>query len=1182
MKFLEVVRYELDYRLRSFSTWVCAAFMIALGILWVMDAVTADPVAVHANAPYEIALAAALWGMEALVVSAALFGDAAVRDIEARMEPLVFTSPLTKLDYLGGRYVATVILNAALLLFIPLGIVLSITILYPDHAHFGPIRVADFLEPWLVIQVPNLALMGAVLMSAGAFSRRLVPVFFTGVGLFLAFIASANPSWTTLGIDLLCLGVLGPITDGWSVVEKNTRLIGFPAALLWNRALWLAVTGGVLFVLHRFFRFAHREGVGTEPVVIAQVQAPARSVRLIATKSFDIRATCAQILAVARNSLREAVTNLWFIALLTACLIASMMLAANVGGSPFDTSIWPATSLVVQQLVTMLVPVIGALTTIFAGELVWKDRDVGVAEIGDATPVPNVAALGGRFVALLAIVPMFLVLAMLGSILIQFSEGYFDVEPTVYLRMLFGLGFVNVALAGALALAIHVVVNHRYLGHIAALIAFGYFAFGGVLLPHDLLAYGRDPDWAWSNMNGFGAFLWPLVWFKLYWASWALLLLVIGCVLWVRGREHGLAHRTRHARARIRTPVIRTVTVAVVLISALGGFIFYNTVLKAAPSAEQANVRLANYEKRYARFTDIPQPTIESATLRIELHPERRAIDLAGTYHLVNRTNAPIESVHMYSRPDIETRSAAFDRSATAVLVDHEVGYRIFQLAAPLAPGDSMQLSFEAGFQPRRFFDTTGQTDIVANGTYLERGWLPFIGYQPAFQLSNASARKRFGLAPAQPLAAPENIAARGRRYEIRNEDHVRVDATVGTSADQTAITAGVLRRQWTENARRYFQYEMEAPQSFTVAVFSARYDIHNDRWRDSSGREIALSVYHHPGHDRNLDTFVRSMKASLDYYTREFGPYGPSVFRIVETIPREGLAARSRNNTVILAENNFFTRQKKGQVDQLFFATAHEIAHQWWGGQIRGAAGVRGSQAFISETLANYSALMVIEQEYGQEAARRLLAFQNDRYFAGRAANSNEVPLLEASTQPYIVYLKGLLAMYLVREYVGTAAVNTALHRFFDKHRAGSGPYPTALDVYAELRAVTPDSLHSLLSDLFETVTIWDNRTERATVEPTSSGEYRVTIEVVAKKLRRGTNGKQGEVSMDDLIDVGVFARDGEALYLRQHRIRSGQQTISVTVPKEPARAGIDPHHKLIEYAARNNVVALPPVRAR
>jgi hypothetical protein len=39
-------------------------------------------------------------------------------------------------------------------------------------------------------------------------------------------------------------------------------------------------------------------------------------------------------------------------------------------------------------------------------------------------------------------------------------------------------------------------------------------------------------------------------------------------------------------------------------------------------------------------------------------------------------------------------------------------------------------------------------------------------------------------------------------------------------------------------------------------------------------------------------------------------------------------------------------------------------------------------------------------------------------------------------------------------------------------------------------------------------------------------------------------------------------------------HRIRTGQQTITVTVPGRPARAGIDPRHLLIDVEPGDNLM--------
>jgi energy-coupling factor transporter ATP-binding protein EcfA2 len=122
----------------------------------------------------------------------------------------------------------------------------------------------------------------------------------------------------------------------------------------------------------------------------------------------------------------------------------------------------------------------------------------------------------------------------------------------------------------------------------------------------------------------------------------------------------------------------------------------------------------------------------------------------------------------------------------------------------------------------------------------------------------------------------------------------------------------------------------------------------------------------------------------------------------------------------------------------------------------------------------------------------------------------SRDVPLLDATDQAYIIYGKGAIAMYAMREQIGEEHVNAALRRYLEKHRNGGPPYPTSRDLYAELRAVTPDSLQYLRTDLFETVTLWDVKTERASAEPTGTDAYIVSIDVVAKNLRPTTSARR------------------------------------------------------------------------
>lgn len=184
------------------------------------------------------------------------------------------------------------------------------------------------------------------------------------------------------------------------------------------------------------------------------------------------------------------------------------------------------------------------LIALYAGELVWKEREAGVAEIADAAPVPEVVFLLGRFLALVALLAALQAAFMAGGVALQALQGYYRFEPGLYLRILFGLNLVDYVLLAALAMTVHVVVNQKYLGHIVVLMAFLFTVVSSQLgVRHHLLVYGTDPGWTYSDMYGFSPFVGPFVWFKLYWAAWALLLAVVANVLWVRGPESGLRDR---------------------------------------------------------------------------------------------------------------------------------------------------------------------------------------------------------------------------------------------------------------------------------------------------------------------------------------------------------------------------------------------------------------------------------------------------------------------------------------------------------------------------------------------------------------------------------------------------------------------------------------------------------------
>ncbi|MEJ2133057.1 MAG: M1 family aminopeptidase, partial [Gammaproteobacteria bacterium] len=163
----------------------------------------------------------------------------------------------------------------------------------------------------------------------------------------------------------------------------------------------------------------------------------------------------------------------------------------------------------------------------------------------------------------------------------------------------------------------------------------------------------------------------------------------------------------------------------------------------------------------------------------------------------------------------------------------------------------------------------------------------------------------------------------------------------------------------------------------------------------------MKLQVFHHPTHDYNVASMMRGAKASLDYYTREFSPYQYRQFRIIE-FPRYQTFAQSFPNTVPFSESIGFVADLRDEtnIDYVFYVTAHELAHQWWAHQVVGAR-MQG-MTMIVETLAQYSALMVMEKEYGRSQMRRFLRYELDRYLSDRGGELiEELPLKLVENQP-------------------------------------------------------------------------------------------------------------------------------------------------------------------------------------
>ncbi len=1205
MKLREIFRFELAYQLRRPWPWLLFAVLLVISFLLGKDTSLEDALfeQFFANSSFAVARTTVIGTLFWLLAAAAIAGDAGSRDVASGMHPLTYTLPVRRVDYLGGRFLAAFVLNASILLAVQAGCLIAVYSPGVDAQVIGPFRIAVYLTAYAFISLPN-AFIGTALQFALALrSGRAMTGYFGSVLLvFMGFFVATILNFVVLrGLGTLLdpVGIYFIVEDlahDWTTIEKSWRLLALEGTLLQNRSLWVGIGTAILAVTYLRFRFAHRTERSRwwRRARRASAHAPAPVRNGVATRasilvpevarSFGFAIQARQSLAIAWASFRTVARSWAGLFLLVAVPLVTVLVVLDQLHT-MGTPLVAKTAIVLRQLTGGLSADLAAepgrwlivplFLVFFAGELIWRERDAGLGEITDAMPGSEWTPLIGKLSGLALLLVVFMALLTAAGMLAQVISGHREFEIGLYVKTLFGLQLVEYLLFAVLAFVVHVIVDQRYVGHLVAILAFAWVAVLASLFgfEHNLLVYGHGPGWSYTEMRGFGPFLGPWAWFKLYWAAWALLLAVLARIFWVRGKETRLRPRLSEACPRFTRATAAIAAVATALILGLGGFIFYNTnVLNEYASSADGSARSAEYERRYGEYAHVPQPALERASLHVDFHPARDAVEARGAYGLVNDTSSPIDSIHVTTAVGVETRAITFDRPSSIKLDDAEHGYRIYALEKPLEPGDALQLSFEVRVEPRGFTNGGVRRTLTANGSSFNgQAWFPFVGYQRDRELTSSADRRAHGLAERPVLASLYDVE--GREPAMRG-GRIAFEAIVGTDADQVAVAPGALRRTWTENGRSYFHYSTDGPIGEEWGFFSATYALREDRWRD-----VDIRILHHPEHTAHVDRVLRSVRASLEYYSEQFGPYPYGHLTVVEQAGAPGTGAHADPSIVSHGEGvaYWMPHDAPGSLDVPYFVFAHEMAHQW----TLPYALVEGLP-FLAEGIANYFAIQLVKETLGEESFRRLMSFMRQP-FPYRPIRRGE-PLLQA-LDPYLARRKGPYAMLALSEYIGADRVNGALKRLIEKHDAAGAPLATTLDLYRELQAITPESHRYLLHDLFEVNAFWMLRTERAAAKPNEDGTWQVTLDLRARKVVFDVAGAETEMPMDERVPIGVFGRAelgaGELsapLHLEMHRIRSGAQTITVTVAQKPELAGIDPHH-LLDWEEReddDNVAAV------
>ncbi|KKX48455.1 ABC transporter permease/M1 family aminopeptidase [Sphingobacterium sp. IITKGP-BTPF85] len=1181
------------------------ALFIMLSALGIFDGITATTSSnTIMNSP--LAISEMINGMSNLIyfLIPTIVGASVYRDFQYNVHSILFSYPFTKTDYLLGKFFGSLSVVLIIVLTSTLGIIVAQYVPGINQSLLGPVHVFAYFQTYLIQVIPNLIIFSSIIFVLVTLTRNVYVGF---VAVLILLLLQAVVQSTTADMDNRYLGALiDPFGDSaisyytqyWSPAEKDIRNLPFTGAVIYNRLIWLAVSSLFIGGFYLFFSFSQQAFTFKTSKIGKRVtknnfESIFRMDLPVVKYNFSAFHYFKTSWALARYNFSYIVKNPVFM-ILTLVGILFVILMASTVGSISGTSTYPVTWKMLMIPGSTFKFFLLILTFLFTGLLIHRGNISRMGGLIDASPVPNWVLLLSTLIAIIKMQLALLLVVIVTCMAFQVYHGYYTFEIGQYVMNLMVYGMLSNIAWLFVSVFVHTLFKNYLTGFFVLLLLFIALPFLSAMgVEQNIYKFNQGPGLDYSDMDGFGYVL-PFLTYRLYWLLFSVFFVTISLLLWRRGLFSGIKERWLILKSNLNPTITAIITVSLVGFIAMGAGIYYeNNIKKPYYTSLDHEKQAVEWEKKYKKYQYRPQPRVVDVKFNMDIYPKERSFKAQVAYVLKNKTGVAIDSIFVnYNDYDYKF---SFSVPNTLVSEDDKYNFNIYKLQQPLAPGDSITLNFSTQ-SPRNTW-VNERSPVKGNGTFINNMQFPNIGYLDRGELVENDIRKKYGLPHRNRMAPPTDQKALQNNYISNDADWIRFEAIVSTDLDQLSIAPGYLTKEWEKGGRKYYHYKMDTEILNFYAFNSARYEVKKDNWNG-----VKLEVYYHKGHTFNLDRMMASSKASLAYYSQEYSAYPHRQLRIVEFPLTDGTFAQSFANTIPFSEAIGFIADVKEKnedaVDYPYAVTAHEIAHQWWAHQVVGA-NVQGA-TLLSESMSEYSSLKVLEKRYGKGQMRKFLKDALDGYLTGRSAEKlGERPLMFNENQMYIHYQKGSLVLYALSDYLGEDVFNKTAKTYLEHTAFQNPPYTTSLEFVEHFKQATPDSLQYLIKDMFETITLYNNKVEKVTAKKMKNGKYQVDIEFEVAKYRVDENGKKSYHDKDnkpisfkksdkdtveslplrDYIEIGVFAKtnkkDGHStqeLYLKKHRIDQINNKITLVVDELPLQVGIDPYNKLIDMDSDDN----------
>src|SRR5579871_2538708 len=268
--FWEFFTFELRLRRKSISTYVYFFAWFAFSFLCVASEsfgpIGASNGKILLNGPYAATFNDVYISLFGIIIIAAIFGTSILRDFQRDTYQMLFTKPVSKFAYLGGRWAGSFVTTVFAFSGLLLGEFLGTLAPWADHTRIAPNHLSWYLQPFFSIVVVQIFFLGSLFFLVAALSRRIFIVYLQGATIFMLYLIGVTIFSATRSLEHFWSGILDPvgflyndaITRYWTVVERNSLLYSWSlqsanGVFLYNRLLWGTVGLMALLAVWKLF-----------------------------------------------------------------------------------------------------------------------------------------------------------------------------------------------------------------------------------------------------------------------------------------------------------------------------------------------------------------------------------------------------------------------------------------------------------------------------------------------------------------------------------------------------------------------------------------------------------------------------------------------------------------------------------------------------------------------------------------------------------------------------------------------------------------------------------------------------------------------------------------------------------------------------------------------------------------